>query len=100
MNLINCPACEKELSPQAITCTNCGHKIQDYPAIKILKKVAFLVVIMSLSCIFMLKLGVTMDELTDIKFIGLTILFMATPFMIAAVAGFIWRFLFPRRKTS
>ena len=55
MNLINCPACEKELSPQAITCTNCGHKIQDYPAIRILKKVALWAVGMSLGFILILK---------------------------------------------
>ena len=31
MALINCPACEKEVSPNAVTCPNCGEPLKDEP---------------------------------------------------------------------
>ncbi len=31
MELINCPACEKEISPNAPTCPNCGEPIKKEP---------------------------------------------------------------------
>lgn len=41
-NLKNCPACQKEVSKDALTCPNCGQKLKDSFITKVVKIIVYL----------------------------------------------------------